>query len=89
MLIELEVDGLRGSIEFKSVRAFVSGTGTRLRTHTFDSYVARITWGEKYTSDGYLANWQSVAKSFGSGTRAEDWLLDQLENPSFFILQNT
>jgi hypothetical protein len=36
-----------------------------------------------------LGSWQSVARSFGSGARAEDWLLDQLENPSFFILQNT
>jgi hypothetical protein len=35
-----------------------------------------------------MCNWQSVAKSFGNGTAAENWLLDQLENPSFFILQN-
>ena len=77
MLVELSIDGLSGSIEFKQV------------SPAFPSYIARITWGKKYTKDGYLANWNSVAKAFGSGTRAEDWLLDQLENPSFFILQNT
>jgi hypothetical protein len=76
MLVELEVGGLRGSIEFKQLSL------------QFPSYIARITWGETYSKDGYLANWQSVAKSFGDGTKAENWLLDQLENPSFFILQN-
>ena len=77
MLVELEVGGLHGSIEFKQV------------SPAFPSYVARITWGEKYTKEGFLANWQSVAKAFGTGTRAEEWLLDCLENPSFFILQNS
>ena len=85
MLVKLTVDGLHGSIEFKSVKAFISGW----ETHQFDSYNARITWGHKYTDDGMLYNWRSVVRSFGNGTAAENWLLDQLENPSFFLLQNT
>ena len=85
MLVELKVGGLHGSIEFRSIPAGVSGR----TVHTFDSYIARVTWGHQYTDEGMLYNWRSVAKSFGNGTQAENWLLDQLENPSFFILQNT
>jgi hypothetical protein len=78
MLVKLSVDGLHGSIEFK-----VHGQ--------FQSYVARIHWGEmiQWNSSlpGYYKN--SVARSFGTGVAAENWLLDQLENPSFFILSQT
>jgi hypothetical protein len=74
MLAEIEVDGLLGSIEFKQV------------SPAFPSYIARITWAKTFDRDGFLRDWKSVAKSFGDGTKAENWLLDQLENPSFFLL---
>ena len=78
MIVQLIVDGLVGSIEQRS-------------NGPFESYVARVEWGEYRQWDpgmrGYYMN--SLPKSFGSIAKAEDWLLDQLEHPSFFLLKHS
>ena len=79
LIVELDNDNLYGLIEFNQR---VDSNGAHC-----DSYISRICWSEGVD---YWGNERRnvVAKAFGSLRRAEDWLLDTIENPSFFLLSN-
>jgi len=74
ILVELEVDGLRAHIEY------VHRLDPAAHKGAHESYVARIIFGDP----GF-----HLVKSFGNGVRAEDWLLEQLSNPSYLYLKYT